>query len=129
MRILFLDDCKNRHRVATQWFTGDVEIVRAHDAYEAIGLYLFGQSGDKPFDLVSLDRDLGERRTGEDVVDQILRLHLAFPEMARPRFAVHSWNIVAAERMENRLSWAGFQVSREPFSPKAYLKYRQREDL
>lgn len=127
MRILFLDDMPARHRVASQWFVADAEIVRAHNAYDCIGLYLFGQSSANPFDLVSLDRDLGQPRSGEDVVDQILRLHDAFPEMARPRFAIHSWNIPAAERMYNRLQWAGFDVVREPFSPPAYERELNKE--
>jgi hypothetical protein len=124
VKVLFLDDMPARHRVASQWFPAGTDIVRAHDAYECIGLYLFGQSSKAPFDVVSLDRDLGERRTGEDVVDQILRLHAALPELARPRFAVHSWNLPAAERMFNRLQWAGFEVTREPFSPPAYMRER-----
>lgn len=122
MKILFLDDMNTRHRCAQQWFPAESEITHAHDAYECVGLYLFGQGSESPFDLVSLDRDLGERRSGEDVVDQILRLHEAFPELQRPKFAVHSWNLPAAERMANRLQWAGFEVSRKPFSPPAYLR-------
>lgn len=126
MKILFLDDMPARHRVATQWFPKDAEIVRAHDAYECIGKYLYGQSSPEPFDLVSLDRDLGERRSGEDVVDQILRLHTVLPDLARPKFAVHSWNLPAADRMYNRLVWAGFEVTQAPFSPPAYLRDRAR---
>lgn len=122
MRILFLDDMPARHRVATQWFPANSDIVRAHDAYECIGFYLFGQSSEEPFDLVSLDRDLGGRRSGEDVVDQILRLHVALPDLNRPLFAVHSWNIPAAQRMEVRLRGAGFEVERKEFSPPAYLR-------
>lgn len=122
MKILFLDDTKARHRVATQWFPLGSTLVRAYDAYGCIGLYLFGQSSEAPFDLVSLDRDLGERRTGEDVVDQILRLHAAFQELARPKFAIHSWNLPAADRMFNRLQWGGFEVTKAPFSPPAYIR-------
>jgi hypothetical protein len=120
MKILFLDDMAVRRRLVQQWFPGNHEIILAKNAYDCVGLYLFGQSSEAPFDLVSLDRDLGERRSGEDVVDQVIRLHGAFPELVRPEFRIHSWNIPAAERMYNRLEWAGFTVSREPFSPRDY---------
>lgn len=122
MKILFLDDMKVRHRYATQWFPPYAEIVRAHDAYACVGLYLFGQSSEAPFDLVSLDRDLGGRRTGEDALSMILRLHAALPELAKPKFAVHSWNLVAADRMYVKLQRAGFQVTQAPFSPKTYMR-------
>jgi hypothetical protein len=73
---------------------------------------------------VSLDRDLGGQWTGEDVVDQIVRLHDATTTtdlgLARPAFAIHSWNIPGAERMANRLQLAGFSVTRRPFSPSGY---------
>jgi hypothetical protein len=122
MRILFLDDLEERHKHAQEWFGPAATVVPAHTAPEALGLYLLAQSSRQPFALVSLDRDLGEQWTGEDVVDQILRLHEAFPgpEFVRPPFAIHSWNIPAAERMANRLQWAGFSVQRIQFSPAGY---------
>lgn len=128
MKILFLDDMPARHRVATQWFPNAAELVRAYTAYDCVGLYLFGQGSEAPFDLVSLDRDLGQRRTGEDVVDQIIRLHGAFPELARPGFAIHSWNTPAAARMQLRLAGAGFDCSRQPFLPPAYARTLEPEE-
>jgi hypothetical protein len=124
VKVLFLDDMEGRHKHAQEWFGPDVSIVPARTAPEFLGLYLLAQSSRQPFVLVSLDRDLGGQWTGEDVVDQILRLHslhLAVAmELFRPEFAIHSWNIPGAERMANRLRWAGFDVARKPFSPPGY---------
>lgn len=122
MRILFLDDMAVRRKLVQQWFPGDHKIVLAKNAYECVGLYLFGQSSIDPFEVVSLDRDLGELRSGEDVVDQILRLHDALHELVRPEFRIHSWNIPAAEHMRGRLAWAGFAVSCNPFAPPDYKR-------
>lgn len=131
MRVLFLDDMEERHEHAQEWFGPGATIVPAHTAPECIGLYLLSQSSRAPFALVSLDRDLGGQWTGEDVVDQILRLHEALPgsEFVRPVFAIHSWNIPAAERMANLLTWAGFSVQRLPFSPAGYERALDEEML
>ena len=131
MKILFLDDMAERHAHSREWFGSGCEIVPAYTAPEALGLYLLAQSSRQPFALVSLDRDLGAQWTGEDVVDQILRLHEAFPgsDFVRPPFAIHSWNIPAAERMHNRLQWAGFSVARLPFSPPGYERALDDEAL
>lgn len=122
MKVLFLDDMEERHKHAQEWFGPGASIVQAHTAPECIGLYLLAQSSREPFALVSLDRDLGGQWTGEDVVDQIVRLHEdgAGLWLARPALAIHSWNIPGAERMHNRLTWAGFSVTRKPFSPAGY---------
>ena len=121
MRILFLDDMTSRRRVAQQWFGGEHEIIHAKNAAEAIGLYFLHQRSVRPFDLVSLDHDLGERWNGVDVVDAILALHADQLVTVIPAFAVHSWNIPAAVRMKNLLELAGFTATQEPFSPPAYL--------
>lgn len=127
MKILFLDDMEERHKHAREWFGAGDEIISVRSAPECVGLYLLAQSSLHPFDLVSLDRDLGGMWTGEDVVDQILRLHRWAPETVCPRFAIHSWNIPAAERMANRLQWAGFSVTRLPFSPPGYERAMDEE--
>lgn len=133
MRVLFLDDIEERHRHALEWFDAGAAIVPARTAQECIGLYLLVQSSRDPFSLVSLDRDLGGQWTGEDVVDQILRLHGSTTAtdlgLARPAFAIHSWNIPGAERMANRLQWAGFDVMRRPFSPAGYERALDEEML
>lgn len=128
MRILFLDDMEQRHEHAREWFGSGHEIVSARSAPECLGLYLLAQSSFRPFDIVSLDRDLGGQWTGEDVVEQILLLH-ALNGLARPRFAIHSWNIPAAERMATRIQWSGFSVERRPFSPSGYQKALDDEAL
>jgi CheY-like chemotaxis protein len=126
MKILFLDDSKERHDLTYEWFAprcdpkAGSQIVRAYSAAEAIGLYLLHQNSYEPFDLVSLDHDLGDQFDGMDVVDNILTLHDQL-DLPTPRFEVHSWNLPAAERMSFKLGQAGFQVTQKPFSPEAYL--------
>jgi CheY-like chemotaxis protein len=123
MKILFLDDMASRRRVAQQWFKGNHEIIYAKNAAEAIGLYCLHQASYEPFDLVSLDHDLGERWNGMDVVEAIIRMHergyLGYVDSTH--FAIHSWNIPAADRMKNKLEIADFKVTQEPFSPPAYM--------
>jgi CheY-like chemotaxis protein len=123
MRILFLDDSKMRHDYASEWFPKEAVLVRAYSAPEAVGLYLLMQNSYTPFDLVSLDHDLGCQYDfdGRNVVDSILLLHdkLTLP---KPKFAIHSWNIPCAEQMWWKLKLADFEVTRDPFQPKTYLQ-------
>lgn len=120
MRVLFLDDMQERHAHAHHWFPDGAVIVPAHNAAECIGLYFLHQNGYDPFDLVSLDHDLGERWDGRSVVSALLVLHDRL-ELPKPLFAIHSWNIPCAEQMWWKLQQAGFEVVREPFAPEAYL--------
>lgn len=130
MKILFLDDMASRRRVAQQWFKGDNEIIMAKTAAEAIGLYILHQESFEPFDIISLDHDLGEKWTGMNVVEAILTLdsHGYLIMNAYTRFEIHSWNIPAADRMKNKLYAKGAEVTQKPFSPPAYLDSLDDED-
>ena len=110
MKTLFLDDSDLRCRPylsANPWAT------IARTAAEAIAAL-----GREPFDVVSLDHDLGgqayvdssEPETGMEVVRWIVANRPVIPSVI-----VHSLNEKAAERMVQALKEAGYAVVREPF--------------
>lgn len=123
LKILFLDDEKNRHDRTAWWFDPKDEVTHVWSAAEAIGLYYMHQMSLNPedhFDLVSLDHDLGDYKwDGRDVVKAILVLHTQIPNLPKPEFgfAIHSWNLPMADIMWYRLKDAGFEVSKDPFHP------------
>ena len=93
-RVLVVDDDQTRldslRQTYVELFSGDVEITTCETA-EAASAALLHTS---PFDVVSLDHDLGDflhrpERTGMDVVRTIVALEADH----RPRHAViHSWS-------------------------------------
>jgi CheY-like chemotaxis protein len=113
MRILFLDDDKERHRKVRQRFIGTIALY-VFNYNEAVAAL----AGDEPFDVAHLDHDLMEQtaaveKTGYDVAVYITTM----PPDRRPRqIVIHSLNEVGRQRMAETLTAAGCQVSIEPFT-------------
>lgn len=115
MRILFLDDDENRHAKHAQENIGR-DVTRARTVRECIDAI----KNNPPFDLVSLDHDLGgkyyveeEEGTGTEVARWMAT---EMPPEKRPvRVVIHSYNAAGAQRMEDILLAAGFWVRRRPF--------------
>ncbi len=112
MRILFLDDDQER------W-----ELFRAHadDRYVSAEVHwarsveeAFDLLKSEPFDLATLDHDLGHPRyNGQDVARHIANM----PEDRRPRTVIiHSWNPPGAMVMAMLLRDAGIEAEYKPFS-------------
>ena len=116
MRILFLDDDKQRHASYRLISIGD-EVDHAWSAEEAIRML---DSGER-YDYATLDHDLDEYaqmgQTPRDPTGQAVALHIAsMPLEKRPkRVNVHSFNPVGAKRMVETLHEAGVRVSRQIF--------------
>lgn len=106
-RILILDDMPARHEVLARRYP-DAERVHVHTFGEAVSALATGR-----FDLVLLDHDLGEERTGYHVALAIADLP---PELLPLDAVVHSHNPVGAERMRDVLADAGVRARLEPFS-------------
>ncbi|KKL88073.1 hypothetical protein LCGC14_1928330 [marine sediment metagenome] len=114
MKVLFLDDNKNRIDAAIKLFNGD-DLFVAKAASEAI-LYLSNLDN---LDLVMLDHDLGgeafvdsdREDCGMEVVRWILRTK---PKIKR--IVIHSWNVPASNVMVSMLGLAGYSVAYKPFA-------------
>jgi len=112
MRILFLDDDKDRHHKVRSRFIGTIAVYVFN--YDEAVAELASQ---EPFDVAYLDHDLVEQsarveKTGYDVAVYIA----AMPEARRPRrIVIHSLNELGRQRMAELLTAAGFPVSIEPF--------------
>lgn len=116
MRILFLDDDKERHRRFTMNRIG-MNITQAWSHAEACRLL-----DETVFDVAYLDHDLSElasagmpaadEKTGTHVAEHIA----AMPPEQRPRAVViHSFNDYGRKRMAHILHRAGVRVTIEPF--------------
>lgn len=118
MRILFLDDSKERQRSFMMANIGHV-IVQAWTAREAIAAL---ESGER-FDLASLDHDLDWQATAgltplEETGHVVARYIAAMPRDKRPRMVrVHSHNTVAGPAMLRTLLEAAVPAYGEPFKP------------
>lgn len=87
------------------------EVTWAGDATRAVEALLASAT---PFDLATLDNDLGPGPTGEEVARHIARLPAEF----RPaRVEVHTNNDAAADRMVALLRKAGVNVHRKELTP------------
>lgn len=117
MRILFLDDDKERHRRFKMNRIG-MNITQAWTCAEACALL-----SATVFDVAHLDHDLSDaaasgqpgpnEKTGTHVAEYIA----AMPEDRRPRAVViHSFNNYGRRRMATILESAGVPVSIRPFS-------------
>jgi hypothetical protein len=113
MKILFLDDQDNRHKI----FIGSHkshDIISAYTADEAIE-FIRNQS---PFDLVSLDHDLGgvylpsDENSGYAVAEYIAGMD---KEKLPGEIVVHSWNESGAEKMIKKLGESGIDALYRPF--------------
>lgn len=96
MKILFLDDDKNRLAVASKKWSKDHDLTLVETADEAIEALTNNQ-----FDLASLDHDLGgkvyvesSKGTGYEVAQFICTM-----ETPPPIVIVHSWNFYGAQNM------------------------------
>lgn len=108
MKILFLDDSKERH-AQFQRNHGNDEIVTAWNYAEACAALLA-----RVFDVVYLDHDLEDPqgKTGEDVA----KFLVALPREQHPQLAViHSFNAHGRYRMDAVLREAGVRVRIEQF--------------
>lgn len=127
MKVLFLDDNKNRRAIFERTFSQGITVETAKTAKECIDKIYHG------WDVVFLDHDLG----GEEYVDSSVKncgmevvRHLeeisAFTEPMVPlpeidKIIVHSLNDPAAENMAERLSRLGYNVERIPFTTLKYF--------
>jgi CheY-like chemotaxis protein len=112
MRILFLDDDKERHRKVRQRFIGTVAVY-VFNYNEAVAAL----TSNEPFDVAYLDHDLMEQtaaveKTGYDVAAYIVAMA---PDRRPLQIVVHSLNEVGRQRMAKLLADAGCHVSIEPF--------------
>jgi CheY-like chemotaxis protein len=115
LKILFLDDDPNRRRFARSAF-GNHELSEAETAEDAIKML----ERYSPYDLVSLDHDLGgktftpsDETSGFEVARHILKMPL---ELLPKRVIIHSYNFPAAARMVEALSPI-VPTTYEPFNP------------
>jgi CheY-like chemotaxis protein len=119
VRILFLDDDLHRHRVFDRMHgpqTSDI-VLHVWSSKEAIRALETGE----PFDLLSLDHDLGnnidcevDEDTGYEVA-LFVRDHLT-PSRFPRGIIIHSWNPAGARRMRLAIEQAGIDVYERPFS-------------
>ena len=100
MRILFMDDMKDRHDLFEETHPED-EITHVYSHVEAVR----AMAALPAFDEAQLDHDLGEGATGYDTAVYIANV---LPPEKRPgRVIVHSFNTVGAPRMVSVLHAAG----------------------
>lgn len=118
MRVLFLDDDRERHRIFRQNAIGH-DLVQAWSYEDALAAL----AGER-FDQVFLDHDLSDQAAmgtpgpGEKTGLDAAVLLAALPDDRRPQLVViHSYNPAGAQRMAFVLGEAGYRrVHREPFS-------------
>lgn len=129
MRVLFLDDDHERHRLAQNFIVATVQglpagwsLHRSYTAAEAVRAM-----DDVMFDVVFLDHDLSvdeqmcdpnlltHTNSGTYVVRRMVERAAATPDVSRPTVIVHSYNGGAAANMVADLKAAGFVVHYVPF--------------
>ena len=115
MRILFLDDNVERWKAFRFKTIGcDVKWVETAERCKASLLL------DEPYDLVSLDHDLGgktfqeeKENSGTDVAEWI---KYQLPAVRYPKqIVIHSWNPQGAQRMMHLIAPTKIPVRYEPF--------------
>ncbi len=124
MRILVLDDDKNRHKTFARNLIGNEHVVHAYTHDEAITAL----NEQEKFDVVFLDHDLNDCEhksldysSGYGGPVELTGLHVArhvanLPEEKLPRFAiVHSFNPSGAAHMMTVLRTREMTVIRELF--------------
>lgn len=116
LRILFFDDDSLRHS-AFSWTNGKHDITYASNTDDAIKVL-----GEKDFDVVFLDHDLGgevsqNRMDCEDdgrIVARWIAEHAG--RFQNTTFIVHSLNIAGSTEMVSILKDAGLRAKRQPFA-------------
>jgi DNA-binding response OmpR family regulator len=108
MKILFLDDDRDRHDAIDDWWKPngwDITHVRTVTQ-------LARSLQDGPWDLICLDHDLGTPLDGRDAVRVLVERGERSPVW------IHSYNALRAYDMERMLREAGWSpVYRGPFGP------------
>jgi hypothetical protein len=118
IRILLIEDDERRYAKLSAWMPDHAKLVWAKDAGAAIGVLERLQPGD--YAGIMLDHDLDKRlRTegsrflcGSDIVGAMLRN----PRVKNIPVLVHSMNPTGSASMEERLTRAGFVVTKARFS-------------
>ena len=95
MKVLYVDDI----RFPEKWHKNEDEITVARTYDEAIQ-YL----GDE-YDVISLDHDLGEEKTGYDIAKYIVENQLKIGKVA-----IHSANPVGRDNIKQLLTHYGYEV-------------------
>lgn len=99
MKLLFLDDDKNRTKKAVSHYSLRYEVYDVETAQQAIQVL----DAISPFDVVSLDHDLGGQVycPSDDNSGYAVAKHIAsMPEDKKPKIViVHSFNPVGADNM------------------------------
>lgn len=105
MKILFLDDEQARHDRIVQIYDGETGLsLNRVFTYNMFEMLLNAMS---PLDIIYLDHDLGDTKTGEDAA----LLIAALPPEKRPKeVRVHSFNPVGARRIIQVLQDVGIEA-------------------
>lgn len=116
LRLLVIEDNRERIEIIKEWLPEDFIPVFASSAGRAIGILNYDKG--RVYTGIMLDHDLGEQAvteedfslSGSDVVKVVLKnVHLDTPVF------VHSMNVTRAAGLVRRLEAAGFYVTRIPF--------------
>lgn len=111
MRILFLDDDEMRHdKFGSESVSHDITHVRTVE--QAIKAF-----EKEPFDLICLDHDLGGMHyvpSEDPTTGYHVAAHIA-AKGTNAEVIVHSYNVIGAQRMVNKLKDAGIAARHLPF--------------
>jgi CheY-like chemotaxis protein len=116
-QVLILDDDENRHIEFDRILRG-YKVIHVYSASEAINAL----QNSPPFDLISLDHDLGEFNNSHVYLDpgdgtevaEFINLHLEHDRYPK-RVMIHSWNPEGARRMEQLIREVKIPVRVKPF--------------
>ena len=113
MKILFLDDNKERHAAYRRMSIGD-DVDYAFTAKQAVS---FLKTAETPYDVASLDHDLDEYatmgQTPRDLTGQYVAKYISKmpPEKLPKKIIIHSFNNAGSLAMMNILREAGIRSS------------------
>lgn len=101
MKILFMDDEEWRHNTLRDHVGTSHEMWHVYGAEDAIAAIEEARNDSKPFDVISLDHDLGSGKKEGRLVSQYLKtISFVWPMVNLPQIViVHSWNAPAAQMM------------------------------
>jgi CheY-like chemotaxis protein len=117
LKILFLDDNDDRHMAYDENMGQKADITHVHTVKECIK----AMEEEGPFDVFSLDHDLGGKAYVEEIeghgTEVALYIRDSLSEDKLPQAVIiHSWNPAGALRMENVIQSRLRNVRRVPFS-------------
>ena len=111
MYILIVDDEASRHEALGKKYAHQAnQIWHAKSYAEAIELL-----EQRRYDVISLDHDLGEAKTGADITRYMVR-EMKFPHKPK-QVLIHTRNPVGAGNMAADLREAGIRYYFTPFTP------------